>query len=449
MIRSTKTYWIVVLGIALILRIAFGIYYGSQDRFIRDSDHWAYDHLAQNVLNGKGYCFTGKSSKFNYVAYKSEETQSFYDDYYYGVVPYGESTSFWEPGYPLFLTSIYKIFGHHLIAPLIVQAFLWAVIIVVIYRILKIMGYPVAGLIAAPIIAVFPVFVFISGSLMSETLFIFSTSISIYLIFLNIKNFRWSVLLVSGLLFGYAFLIRSNSLFWLPIVILFIYLSARKGKIPSVLIWTVGIIIVISPWFDRNHQVHGKYFLLPTKGVRNFWGWNLPLSDAKYRDIRRSITEGKEGVNIDSLKLELIELQTPKLKGTTELERTAELRKLAMENIKAHPGNFIRNYIKRFFLLVSPLIRSYSPPVKISYAMFYTPILILSFLGYYHGLKHNKYFWLFFLLILTFFVITPAFFWRGRFKLIIEPYIIMFASYYLYLLYEKMWLKRRKNQVNL
>jgi hypothetical protein len=187
----------------------------------------------------------------------------------------------------------------------------------------------------------------------------------------------------------------------------------------------------------RNHYVQGEYFFLPTKGVRNFWEWNLPLNQDKIQRLQRDYQRMKGTPEGDSLKALFNRLQIPELKGTTELQRTAELRILALDNIKSDPVYFVKNYFKRFVQLLSPLIRSFSSLVKISYFIYYTPILILTILGIYYYLRKIPELWLFFLIILSFFLITPIFYWRGRFKLIVEPYMIMFASLYMAQLWKR------------
>ena len=443
-LSKSKTLLIVIMMCAFILRFSFGLYYGSQDKFITESDHWAYDQLAINLVNGNGYMIKDHHPLHTFLKFSDEKIEAFHNSYYYGVVPYGKLTSFWEPGYPLFLAAVYKIFGHHYIIPLIIQAFLWVGIIWMALRIMVIMGYPREGLISAGIIAFFPVFIFISGSLMSETLFIFVTFLLIFLLFRNRVSFSWMNILLSGALFGYSFLIRSNLVFWIIILMIFIYFSSSRFKMLSVVTWLLMAALVVSPWVIYNYNAHGKIFVLPTKGVRNFWGWNNPQTDMKMNGLKEKLSESEVKFDFDSLKIAKQEYKTPRLSGTTEIERTDELKKMIIENLKSDPVYFVKKYFERFFQLMSPLIRSYSPLAKITYAIFYFPILILSLIGYYYGVKNDKWFWLFFALIFSFMLVTPLIYWRGRFKLIVEPFIIMFASYYLVLLIDKMKIRYKR-----
>lgn len=411
------------------------------------SDHWVYDHLANNIIDGNGYLFNEKSAKYTFENYSRDYVQEFQDDYFYGVVPYGETTAFWEPGYPVFLAVIYKIFGNKPLFPIIVQALLWAGIIYISYLLATKIGNHRTGLISALILTFFPVSIYLSGSLMSETLFIFLLVISIYLIFKSFKSYFWWLLPVSGILFGLSFLTRSFCIFWLPVFLFALYKFQIGHRISAIILWCIGVLIAIAPWVIRNNYAMGEPLIFPTKGMVNFWMWNIPTSNDEYINLEQQLTNAHSLAERDSLRKELFEMKIPELKGQTELARTAELKSIAVDNIKNYPVEFLQRYITRFILFISPAISSQSMKIKVGYFILYLPFVLLSIPGYYYGLKGNKYSLFFFLLIVVFYIIMPAFFWRGRFKIIIEPFIIIFASYYISTLVDKYKAKKTKHNI--
>ena len=340
--KKIPVFLLILLIIAVIIRIAFGIWFTSSEGFFLTSDHWVYDHLSKNIINGNGYLFNEKSVKYTDGHYLRDYVQEFQNDYFYGVVPYGQPTAFWEPGYPVFVAILYKIFGNRLIFPIIVQAILWAGIVYILYLLAAQITNHRTGMISALILTFFPVSIYLSGSLMSETLFIFLQILSIHLLFKSFKSYLWWLLLISGILFGLAFLTRSFCVFWLPVFFVAIFKFQIKHRISAIILWSAGVLIVIAPWVIRNNYALGKPLIFPTKGAVNFWMWNVPTCDEEYKHIEQQLILSRNSAERDSLRKELFEIQIPDLQGKTELVRSAELKSIAIDNIYKYPAEFAK-----------------------------------------------------------------------------------------------------------
>jgi 4-amino-4-deoxy-L-arabinose transferase-like glycosyltransferase len=77
----------------------------------------------------------------------------------------------WSPGAPLFYAAVYYATGGvHPGAARLAQALLGALAIVLVYLIGRRLAGPLAGLVAAGLLAIYPVTIFFTGKLMSEPL---------------------------------------------------------------------------------------------------------------------------------------------------------------------------------------------------------------------------------------------------------------------------------------
>ena len=427
----------IVIVLAITVRIAFGVYYGSQPNFLHENDHWTWDNLAENISKGNGYIINNVHPDKREVYSKEEIQKILQDEYFFSIVKYGKPTSFWEPGYAWFLALIYKIFGHSIIAALIVNAFLWGGVVYLVYKIFVELNYPPIGLIAAIMTAFFPSFIFVSATLMTETLFIFLMNLTIYFLLLGINRLSWNIIVISGLVMGYTLLTRTNILFWLPIIVVFAFMTLKRKKILFNLLWSVAIIAMITPWIIRNHNVHGKYFFMPTKGPRVLYEWNIPIASStnkhKY-DVDGMDHKTLKRIELKNTYMDSVGLQ---LEGETEIERTASMKKLAMENIKNNPGYIVKNYATRFFQYLSPTMHTRSLIVRLGYLGIYTPIIILMILGMLRSVKMDKRYWLFILFIVSYHFVIPFFHWHVRYKIVIEPYYLFFVSYFIWDIYFK------------
>ena len=88
--------WLAVLVLALGLRAAYALLAAHIDPFLRadplHGDAAAYDRIARNLVAGQGFAH----------------------------LP-GMPTAFWPPLYPAFLSALYRICGHNLLAARLAQ----------------------------------------------------------------------------------------------------------------------------------------------------------------------------------------------------------------------------------------------------------------------------------------------------------------------------------------
>ena len=175
----------------------------------------------------------------------------------------------WErtPLYLLFIAGIYKIFGQHLQAVVIVQIFLSGFLVFNAYRITKLLSNQKAGLYAALIVAIDYLLISYTSLVMTDVLFAILFS---YIFYYSLYTFKAELnlrlILLIGLLLALCTLIRPISYYLIPLsaVSLFFY-SYKKINLTKAILNTVILLIpcllLLGSWQYRNKQVVGTYQL--------------------------------------------------------------------------------------------------------------------------------------------------------------------------------------------
>lgn len=222
--------------------------------------------------------------------------------YYNGEYP----TGYWPPAYPFFLSRLYQVFGHHVMAGLVVNVLTGAITVWLSYLIARrIWTEPVARW-TALIMIFFPGHVLFTNLLASEHLFtpLFLTSILLFLTYRDWPKRRWLRVLIGGICLGLATLTRPVSkLFLLVVVPYWLWRSRDIGRtIKYSLLALIGFAVVITPWMVRNYYVMGAALVSTNTGINLFMG-NQPESGMGYNaylekeyDVNNPLME----VHIDS-----------------------------------------------------------------------------------------------------------------------------------------------------
>ena len=279
-IHSTKFQVLAIFLLALVLRL---FYLAA----IRDApyfhtlviDAFEYDHLATQILQG------------NWLLDLAE-----------GMYVHG-------PLYP-YLLALLKGIGFDHLGILLFQAVLGALICVLLYRVAShLFPHPiplVAGLLAA---GYWP-FVFYNGQLLATTLVILVELGLAVLLLHYASKLTYGSAVGAGILLGLLVMGRSNTLLLLPLLLGWVYQSARglpKHRGTLVLTFSLTFCLVLFPFFLRNYLVQGTP--IPFQGGFSFYlGTNSEADGTPYV---------RQGAHFQ--RLELMPLQqgfdTPAAKG--------------------------------------------------------------------------------------------------------------------------------------
>ncbi|MEX0750835.1 MAG: glycosyltransferase family 39 protein, partial [Dehalococcoidia bacterium] len=222
-----------ILVVALVLRVAWVIWIHPdpvlEGRF--DDTAW-YRVAAHYFANGDGY-----------------------------VNPYtGTPTAAWPPGYPVFLGSVFVLFGEGVYQAAAANIALSLGTIVVVYAIaLRLLDRP-AAIIAAVALAVWPGQIYYTSLSLSEPLFTLLFSLAVLLL-VSVSATegpaaRRTVLIGFGAVVALAALTRGQALLLLPIGVVVCGLASHRWKaaIGWGMLAAFAAGVVLAPWVIRNEQ---------------------------------------------------------------------------------------------------------------------------------------------------------------------------------------------------
>ncbi len=335
--RSAKLWLVAILALCLLLRIALVFYHGDNE--IR-SDAAAFYQLACNIADGKG---------FSANDYKGEPQPSAH-----GYVIY-----------PCFLAILLYLFDARLIEIGIAQAIIDTLSCLLVFFIAcRFTRNGVrTGLLASFAYAIYPPFIFSTGTAMTETL---NTFVMVALAFVLVVAMRreWHYYVLAGLLMGFAILSRPALLAFPFMFALVLVLSRNwvKGWLTKAVVFVVCSYIAISPWTIRNYIMLHKFVPVTTNFGMPFWGGTGPADgvclggpgypvDTKERNLYNhplipDVSE-KTYQKITSLQQRLAKMN--------EVDRDNALRKEAIKEIRANPGRYVmlvpRKFVRFWFNL--------------------------------------------------------------------------------------------------
>lgn len=369
-----KKIWILILG--FFLRIGFIL--SLENKFYFD-DEFEYFKIVENFLKGNGFIISEKLKSFR------------------------------PPLYPFILT-IFKLLNIDIFGIRLFQVFISTFTIYIIYLIGKETFDEKVGLLSAFVSAIYPFFIFYTGFLLTETLFIFLVTLTVFFILKIVEN-NGKISFKSGILLGLGGLTRPILQLYLPIVCFHI-LNLKENltlRFKKIIFLFIGFFLSLSPWIIRNFKIFHKFVPGTTMGGWVFWEGNNPYSKGG------PCSYFPEGI------LEIDELKRDKL-----------LYKMTLEVIRSNPKRFLwllQNKFKRFWNVVpnAPEFRE-----KFLYrfiSLFSFGIMMPFFItGFFITLKNKKAQFLHSLIV--FFTIFHMLFLSSiRYRLPIEPFYIIFSMH--------------------
>jgi 4-amino-4-deoxy-L-arabinose transferase-like glycosyltransferase len=389
--RSPSLWGLVVLpAVAFALRLAYSTTLPGQIVVTFEADPLTYDQIARNLVAGRG--FRGAS-------------------FYY---PPGSDvpTAFWDALYPLFLAALYSLFGPTVHAVRLAQAALGALAVAGTFVLGRQLVRPAVGIVAGAISAVYPFFIYYSGQVLTETLFM------ALVVWLFVAGF-WAVerrtvlsFLLFGAIAGLAALCRAEIFLFGPLFAL--WCAWRSSKLPWRRLRLAAVaggamLAVMLPWGLRNEATHGQLILTTTK-----LGYNL----YKYYHPTMSADQTVRAVPF------------PDFGERTEPQREALLRQEGQRFMAENPGRtlwFMAHKLVLLFKLTpsNEVNRQYALVSLLSYG------LLLPFMawGFYLGARRGGRF-VPVLAYILFSVATKVAVFAGiRLRMQIEPFLILLAAH--------------------
>lgn len=373
-----------LLLLALLPRLAFVLlvpYHGP------GGDEAGYDHLAWSLAQGKGF-----------------------------VDESGNPTSFYFPVYPHFVAAIYKLFGHAYLPVFLAQALLSAALCVMVFFFAKqLSGSMTTAYFAFMFSTFYPSFILFTQELLGDLLLTVLFFMFLICLYRSMLKSRLPYAAAGGFLFGVCSLIRGECLLFLVILLIY-HLSTKKTcklSFRSGALFLTMLLLTLAPWSVRN-----------TLALKTF----VPFSTRGGITLYNSYFLAEQGFSFNQVKNAGKQYYTLR----TEVEKDRYLMKKTL------------HYMVRYPLKVAALI-----PVKIGYLFYpfdgqWYAVSLLSKYNVMFGIvfsfaaagffmllrQENKTTGFLLLLpVLSAMLTASIFYGKPRFRLILEPYLILSCSF--------------------
>lgn len=259
--------------------------------------------------------------------------------------------TFRPPVYPAYV-ALNMAVGWGTLGVRVTQVVLSTLTIVFVYRIAGRTLGPRSARLAAVLVGFNPVLVAFSHLIWTETLFIFVLFVGLDLLTADVAGrSRWPWL-VAGLVLGLAGLTRPMILTFLPLLLPWAIVQARRRQNPTGQLspgaagrpWlrggmqfsllVLGCALVISPWTIRNARVTGAFILVDTNGTFNILLGTRPEAAFVNKDDFWSPQFGELGGQ---------PYKRAVRRNAREAQRLAL--RTALENVRTDPGLFARKCV--------------------------------------------------------------------------------------------------------
>ncbi|MCX6600578.1 MAG: tetratricopeptide repeat protein [bacterium] len=239
----------VLVGLAVLLRLAHIWNSRANPTFWAPAvDPGWYDQAAQNILMGN----------------------------------WGQFPFFRAPAYPALLAAVYAVFGRDLMAARVLNAALQGAAVWAVWRVGRAYVAPAAGVIAALLLAVNGTAIYFAGEILSTSAEMLAAILGLWATLRLTRDHGLPAVMVCGLAWGVAALVRPNFLFVFPVALAAVYFSTRaisgRRALTAGAVWLASAFAPILPVTAVNYVESGELVLIASQGGVNFWIGNNPES---------------------------------------------------------------------------------------------------------------------------------------------------------------------------
>jgi len=387
-------------------------------------DEIAFNNIALGLLNGRGY-------------------QS---DLYRA-----------NPVLPFFLALVYQFVGHNYIVARLIQGLIGSLTVYLMAALTQQLYGRRVAFIAGLCLAVFPSLVYICGVFYVECLFTSLIALSIYTLYISSKyKGLWSfiLLILCGIMIGVTILCRAIFLAFLPFAFLFVMFSYKESTVRRIL-YAIALMLMACltflPWTFRNYALYGRVVAVSTGSGLFLWKGNNELARGDTHDRYLEPGVGETWTNrlqelAPAHRSELMQKYSAvqrDLDTLDEIDQDKYLQRLALTFISEHPAWSLILFIRKVGTLYTAFtevrtenssIISMKKRLGLSFVFYVT--LTLGVAGMLYTLRKWQQCLILYLpivaLTLAYGLLTSA----ARFRIPFEPYMIIFASYSVIVLFD-------------
>jgi len=183
-----------------------------------------------------------------------------------------EFSAWRAPLYPIFLSIAFHVSRNTLFLQSL-QVALAALSLHFFLRLGSILFGELPALIAGLAFAFYPLLIFYSADLGTESLFLFLLITILFLFYQAGKEHSPARVFCLGVLTGLAALCRPNGLMLVPALALALWLTThdRGQAVRRVIVLALAVAITVLPWTYRNYRLYHKFVLISTNGGATLW----------------------------------------------------------------------------------------------------------------------------------------------------------------------------------
>ena len=325
------------------------------------------------------------------------------------------------PGYPVFLAALYAFFGESILAVRIVESFMGAFLAIIIAVIGRRAGGEVVGALAGIIWSIYPLAVFIAGLVYPTGLATTFLACGLWCALPASKQeFSAKRIFFAGLFFGFAAVTIPVVLLTIVVLAVWVLYWARHSRFLLASLLLLGSALPLAPWTARSFVVHGQAIAI------------RPSVDRHLPRIRTGESNDPDD------KIRAI-LQSPDLYLVNFGKEFLRFWELYPDRIKMSQTGYRENWHEKDSRVVSSTI--YSPNLLINIISILTigPVFLFALLGaatMWLRRERRRDLSLFLMTIFSFAVGCSLFVGRLRYRIPVEPYIIILSAYGLAEAYE-------------
>ena len=398
---NTRNHLLILLFIALLIRVGAAFYLGNEVSGLSGAhDEISYSMLGWRYASGHGMTFPENW----YPWIEADAPQSYYS---YAI--------------SLFIAGIYSLFGYMPLAARLIMAIQSTLIVLMIYLIAERLFNKQVAILSGIIATGYAYLVFYGVTLVTETPFTLALLIALY-ICIKIRTGESSGVgtwLLLGFVLAIAVLLRMAVVFFIPVLLLWLLTEKEsRKKLPMIVIPIAMIAIAVLPLTIRNYMLWERFLLLEAQFGHVLWNGNHLGHQGNFHPFR------------------VFDIPADVLALKNDVDITNTLLRMGIQGIFDNPMNFIQltaSRLREFFLFWPTVQSTLEANILrvLSFGLIF-PFAVVGVLANLRRIRELAPVYLFIIMHIGIYAVT----WTMiRYRIPIDPLLIMFASYTIVVIY--------------
>ncbi len=365
------------------------------------------------------------------------------------------------PLYPLFIAGVISLFHSYKVL-LVLQVFIGSVSVILVWLLARaFLKDERLALIVGILMAVEPLGAYLTGTILTETLFCFLFFLTLLILNRYLEQRHLGMLALAALVAGIATLVKPTTQF-LPIIVAALLWYLERFRITKRLVlhattFAAVFLVVLSPWLYRNYRVFNNP-TLTVQPVSNLFAYLVPSTIALERNVSLQAAAdsffAQEGVtSIEDINLGNATYYKKRAVAELVQHPVGLVQSLAITGYAFFLNDNYAMILQRFFGATlptrPPFVALLDPSTALTFAgtlvtspaifvaigrIFWLIIFLFALWGAYRYMREHRPTptFLLYVMLILYFAATTAIIGlavNGRFRLPVDPFLFMFAVY--------------------